>query len=182
MNIFTLDKDQTTLMIIDIQDRLVPAMSVGERVINNTHILLTAAKEFNMPVVTTEQYPKGLGSTVAALKENIDPTYFFDKISFTAYTEEVKEALKKIGRKKIIITGMETHICVFQTVRDLLAADYEVFLVSDAVCSRTQENHTNGLALMEKMGAVITNTETIIFDLLKEAGTPEFKVLSKLIK
>ena len=77
---------------------------------------------------------------------------------------------------------METHICVFQTVRDLLSEGYEVFLASDAICSRTKENSKSGLELMANMGAVVTNTETIIFDLLKEAGTPEFKVLSKLIK
>jgi nicotinamidase-related amidase len=83
---------------------------------------------------------------------------------------------------KVIIAGMETHVCVFQTVRSLLARGYQVFVVGDAVCSRTKENYLNGLALMSLMGAVITNTETVFFDLIKEAGTPLFKELSQLIK
>lgn len=182
MNKFILDKDQALLMVIDIQERLVPAMNVADQVINNTNILISAAKEFKMPIITTEQYPRGLGNTVPELKVHIDPNYVFAKTSFTAYTEEVKQAMEKLDRKKIIITGMETHICVFQTIRDLLTEGYEVFISSDGVCSRTNENHKNGLSLIENMGAVITNTETIIFDLLKRAGSPEFKTLSKLIK
>ncbi|MFZ5626520.1 MAG: isochorismatase family protein, partial [Bacillota bacterium] len=88
----------------------------------------------------------------------------------------------KIGRPKIIVTGMEAHVCVFQTVRDLLKIGYNVFVVSDAVCSRSKENYLNALSLMQQMGAVITNTESVFFDLMKEAGTPEFKELSRLIK
>lgn len=182
MKKFTLDNQNTVLMVIDIQERLVPAMKVANKVIENTNILIAAAKEFNMPIITTEQYPRGLGNTVPELKDHIDSNYLFEKISFTAYTEDVKLALEKFGRKKIIITGMETHICVFQTIRALLAEGYDVFIASDAVCSRTKENYLNGLELIRDMGAVVSNTETIVFDLLKEAGTPEFKVLSKLIK
>lgn len=182
MNKFTLDKQEAVLMVIDIQDRLIPAMKVADQVIENTNILVCAAKEFNMPIITTEQYPKGLGNTVPQLKDLINSNYLFEKNSFTAYTDEVKLALEQLGRKKIIITGMETHICVFQTIRDLLAHGYDVFIASDAVCSRTKENFLNGLDLIKDMGAVVTNTETILFDLLKKAGTPEFKVLSKLIK
>ncbi|HHX59514.1 MAG TPA: hydrolase [Epulopiscium sp.] len=182
MHKFILDKDQAILMVIDIQERLVPAMSAADQVINNTNILISTAKEFNMPIITTEQYPRGLGRTVPQLKDNIDPNYLFEKTSFTAYTEEVKHTLEKLNRKKIIISGMETHICVFQTIRDLLTAGYDVFVASDGVCSRTKENYNNGLRLIGNIGAVITNTETIVFDLLKAAGTPEFKVLSKLIK
>jgi len=169
-------------MVIDIQERLVPAMNVADKVINNTNTLITSAKEFDMPVITTEQYPKGLGPTVADLRDNIDPNYVFHKNSFTAYTDEVKEALTKLGASKIIITGMETHICVFQTIRDLISDGYQVFIAEDAVCSRSKENYKNGLRLAENMGALVTNTETILFDLLKKAATPEFKKLSPLIK
>ncbi|NLP45744.1 MAG: hydrolase [Epulopiscium sp.] len=182
MEKFTLDKNQTTLMVIDIQDRLVPAMNMAKKVVHNTHILLSAAKEFNIPIITTEQYPKGLGNTVPELQNDIDHSYLFEKVCFNAYTDEVKVALEQLNRKKIIITGMETHICIFQTVRDLLINEYEVFVVSDAICSRTKENYKNGLDLMQQMGAIITNTETVLFDLLKKAGTPSFKTLSKLIK
>lgn len=182
MKKFTLDKQETILMVIDIQERLVPVMKVADKVVKNTNILISAAKEFNIPIITTEQYPRGLGNTVPQLKDHIDSNYLFEKTSFTAYTEDVKLALEKLGRKKVIITGMETHVCVFQTSRDLLAEGYDVFIVSDAVCSRTKENFLNSLNLIKDMGAVISNTETIVFDLLKEAGSPEFKVISKLIK
>lgn len=182
MNKFTLDKDQAVLMVIDIQERLVPAMKVADQVINNTNVLISAAKAFDIPIVTTEQYPKGLGSTIPEIKDQVNPMYLFEKTSFTAYITEVKMLLEILGRKKIIITGMETHVCVFQTIRDLLGNDYQVFIAADAVCSRTKENHLSGLGLIKDMGAVLTNTESIIFDLLKTAQAPQFKTLSKLIK
>lgn len=182
MNKFTLDKQDTILMVIDIQERLVPAMSLADQVIKNTTILISAAKEFNMPIITTEQYPRGLGPTLGELKDLIGPNYLFEKTSFTAYTEEVKLALEKLNRKKVIITGTETHVCVLQTIRDLLASGYDVFIASDAVCSRSQANFLNALDLIKSMGAVVTNTESIVFDLLKDAASPEFKTLSKLIK
>ncbi len=90
--------------------------------------------------------------------------------------------MKELNRKTILITGSETHVCVFQTTRDLQEAGYQVHLVKDAVCSRFDENYENGLQLMHDMGAVITNTETAVFDLLQKAGTPEFKVISPLVK
>ncbi|MHB8125507.1 MAG: isochorismatase family protein [Desulfitobacteriaceae bacterium] len=107
-----------------------------------------------------------------------------EKIAFSACCElELTEHLKKLSRRKIIVTGMETHVCVLQTVRSLLEVGYEVFLVGDAVSSRTKHNYRNALALMHDMGAIITNTETVFFDLMKKSGTPEFKELSsKYIK
>lgn len=179
---FTLDREDTLLMVIDIQERLVPVMKYKDQVINNTNILIKVAKEMGFPVIVTEQYPKGLGRTVAEVIELVDEGDIYSKNSFTAYTNEVKDALESLGRKKILITGMESHVCVFQTVRDLLSEGYQVFLVRDGVSSRTKENYLNALDLMQSMGAVITNTETAIFDLLKVSGTPEFKTLSKLIK
>lgn len=169
-------------MIIDIQDRLAAPMKDKDEVINNTNVLIQAAKEMDMPIIVTEQYPKGLGPTVDELTENLDDVNRFAKIDFSAYVDDIKEAIKQTGRKRVIITGMETHICVFQTTRDLLADGYEVIVARDAVTSRKEENFLNGLDLMKDMGAVISNTESIVFDLLKKAGTPEFKVLSKLIK
>lgn len=182
MDKFTINNEEVVLLIIDIQDKLVKPMKYGDQVIENTNILISAAEEFNMPIIYTEQYPKGLGNTVTELEERLKNAKRFEKTLFTAYIEEVKETLKEIGRKKIIISGMETHICVYQTARDLINDGYDVFVVKDSVSSRTKDNYLNGLSMMESMGAVVTNTETVIFDLLKKAGTPEFKVLSKLIK
>jgi len=182
LNKFILDREDTVLMIIDIQDKLVPVMKYRDQVINNNKILVSAAKEMGFPHLVTEQYPKGLGKTVPEILDLIDEEIVFEKNSFTAYIDEVKDTLKSLGKKKVLITGMETHICVFQTVRDLINDGYQVFLVKDAVASRTKSNYLNGLDLMQSLGTVITNTETVVFDLLKVSGTPEFKLMSKLIK
>lgn len=183
MKKYTLDREDTILFIIDIQERLVPVMKYKDEVINNTLTLLEISKIMDMPVIITEQYPRGLGSTLPEIKENMGPeAEVFEKISFSGFTEEVKLALEKTGRKKIIITGMETHVCIYQTVRDLLDKGYEVFIAQDGVASRTKNNFLSGLELMKSMGGIITNTETIAFDLLKKAGSPEFKLISKLIK
>lgn len=182
MDKFTLLKEDAVLMVIDIQERLVAAMDQGEKVIDNTDILITVSKDMEIPILATEQYPKGLGCTVEKLNCNLEKDLVYEKISFTGCTDQLVSGLKGLGRKKVIVTGMETHVCVFQTVRDLLADGYQVFVVGDAVCSRTKHNYKNALDLMAAMGAVITNTETVCFDLLKEAGTPLFKKVSKLIK
>lgn len=182
MDKFILNREETTIMIIDIQERLVPAMNRKDEVVSNAKIIIQCAKEMDIPVVYTEQYPRGLGHTIEELSQLIEEGQRFEKVSFSAFTDEVQEALKKANRKKIIIIGMETHVCVYQTVRDLLLNGYEVFVVNDGVASRTEENYLNGLDIMQKMGAVITNTEMLVFDLLKRAGTDEFKTMSKLIK
>jgi len=182
MDKFTLTQEETVLMVIDIQERLVPAMPTGKDMIARTNTLIAAAGKLNIPIIATEQYPRGLGKTVSEVSGNFQSTTVFEKVTFSCCTDDVTTALKRLNKKKILITGTETHVCVFQTVRDLLAQGYQVFVVKDAVCSRTEENYLNGLALMAAMGAVITNTETAIFDLLKKAGTPLFKEVSPLIK
>ncbi|MDR3588022.1 MAG: hydrolase [Desulfosporosinus sp.] len=182
MNKYDLIEAEVVLLVIDIQDRLVPSMKYGEQVIRNTNTLISVAKKLGVPIIVTEQYPKGLGKTVSDISNNLEGALTFEKTSFSGCTSEVTLALQGLGRKKILITGMETHVCVFQTVRDLLANGYQVFVVGDAVCSRTKENYLNGLSLLSAMGAVVTNTETVFFDLMKQAGTPLFRELSKLIK
>jgi len=182
LNKYVLTQEEAILLIIDIQDRLVPAMKYKEQVIRNTNTIISFAKNLGIPIIVTEQYPKGLGKTISDLSDNLKESLTYEKITFSGCTSEVTVALKELGRKKIIITGMETHVCVFQTVRDLIAYGYQVFVVGDAVCSRTKENYLNGLSLMSAMGAVVTNTETVFFDLMKEADTPLFRKLSKLIK
>lgn len=182
MDKYYLNKEDAVLIIIDIQERLVPAMSGGERSVKNTNVLIAAAESMGIPVIVTEQYPKGLGCTVPQIEENLGKAVKFEKTAFSGCIDGVRDHLNKTNRKKVIITGMETHVCVFQSVRDLLKQGYYVFVAADAVCSRTEENYSNALSLMREMGAVISNTETILFDLLKEAGTPQFKALSKLIK
>lgn len=182
MKNYTLNKEEAVLLIIDIQERLTPAMEYGPKVVNNTSVLVSIAKALNIPIIVTEQYPKGLGKTVEEINDKLDGASIYTKMKFSSCTDEVNNALTNLNKKQIIITGMETHVCVYQTVRDLLTMGYDVFVARDAVCSRAKENYKNGLSLMSEMGAVVTNTETIFFDFMKEAGTPLFKDLSKLIK
>lgn len=180
---YELHREDAVLLVIDIQEKLVPAMDGGQAVIERTAVLLQSADALELPVLVTEQYPRGLGATVKSLQALLPAqAQVFEKVSFDACTTQVLEALKKSGRSKVIIAGMETHVCVFQTVRRLLSEGYDVFLAQDAVCSRRSENRSNALLLIREMGAVVSNSETIVFDLLKVAGTPLFKQVSAFIK
>ncbi|HHV15324.1 MAG TPA: hydrolase [Gelria sp.] len=180
---YKLKREDTVLVVIDLQERLMNAMKDREKVYKNTNLLLSTAKEFNIPVILSEQYPRGLGPTVAVIKENLPADYIYlEKLSFSLCGAGLFEMLAEIGKNTIIVCGSETHVCVFQTVRDLVEAGYNVHLVRDAVCSRFDENYENSLNLMSELGAVVSNTETVVFDLLEVAGTKEFKAISPLIK
>lgn len=186
------------LLVIDIQERLVPAMppESAERVIKNTSILINAAATFALPIVVSQQYPKGLGPTVAPVADALadaeqrgSAVHRFDKVEFSAAQwsgfhdlppAQLTGAL--MAREQWIVTGMEAHVCVYQTVRDLVGPACAVHVVSDAVSSRTKANWRIGLDLMRETGARITSTEVVVFDLLKKAGTEQFKALSKTIK
>lgn len=183
MDKYTLGVEDSALVVIDIQERLVAAMKYGPQVVDNNKILLSAAGEFDIPVLATEHYPRGLGKTASQLLENMGDNKVYEKIIFSALGKgEIASALRGLGRKKLIVTGIEAHVCVLQSVRDMISQGFYVHVVQDGVCSRTKENYKNALWQMSQMGAVITNTETVVFDLLKQAGTPEFKKLSRLIK
>lgn len=180
---YKLNRNDAVLIVIDLQERLMNAMKDREKVYKNTNLLLSTAKEFNIPVILSEQYPRGLGETVAVIKENLPADYIYvDKQSFSLCGAGLFEKLVNIGKNTVIVCGSETHVCVFQTVRDLVEAGYNVHLVRDAVCSRFDENYENSLSLMSELGAVVTNSETVVFDLLVTAGTKEFKAISPLIK
>ncbi|MEN6390660.1 MAG: hydrolase [Syntrophomonas sp.] len=183
MNRYRLEKEDTVLMIIDLQEKLMAAMSEKAKIYKNNGILIDAARMFDIPVILTEQYPRGLGSTVDEIKSKLPADcHRLEKTRFSALTPEVADLLKKIGRKTVLITGSETHVCVFQTTRDLAEQGYNVHVVMDAVCSRFKENFQNGLSLMQEAGAVVTNTETVLFDLLIDASSPEFRGISALVK
>jgi nicotinamidase-related amidase len=168
------------------QERLGAAMQAPsfERVAKNTGVLIESAKALGLPVLVTEQYPKGLGPTLPALRDALPPEAA--PVAKTAFScvavDDIMQRLDASGRKQVIVAGMETHVCVFQTVRDLAAHGFQAFVVRDAVLSRTPENHEVGLQLMRETGATISSTEVVVFDLLGQAGTPEFKKLSPLIK
>lgn len=182
-NKYRLNPDDCVLIVIDIQERLMQAMEYRDKIYKNHEILLTLCKVFGIPVIQSEQYPRGLGSTVQEIKSRMpEEIHSITKTDFSACTVDLHNILEKLGRKTVLITGTETHVCVFQTTRDLLEQGYNVHVLRDAVCSRFKENYLSGLELMKDMGAVINNTETVAFDMLKCAGTPEFKTVSSVIK
>ncbi len=185
MEKFLLDKENTAMVIVDIQERLAVAMKedVRRNVINNCLHLIELSKMFNIPVVITEQYPKGLGQTVAEIKDVLTEYKPIEKIAFNCcYEQNFMDEIRKLNKNTLILTGMETHICVLQTCIGLLKEGFFVHLVRDAVCSRAKENWKTGIEFMRDAGAVITCTETALFQLLKVAGTEEFKAISKRIK
>lgn len=183
MNRFILDKNNAVLVIVDIQEKLAVVMKQKDKVVNNCLHLIEAAKLLNIPIVVTEQYPKGLGHTVNEIREALPSYAPLEKVTFDCCRGEgFLERTASLKRKQIILAGMETHVCVLQTCLSLLKEKYDVHLVSDAVCSRNKDDYLTAKELMRDAGAVITCTETVLFQLLEKAGTPEFKEISKRIK
>jgi nicotinamidase-related amidase len=171
--------------VIDVQELLMKKMEpeIGKNVIQNIRILLAFAKEMTIPILITEQYPKGLGKTVPEIKKELGPLPSIEKVSFSCCrVKAFNDKLNQSARNQAILTGIETHVCVLQTANDLIQKGYEVHVVADAICSRRKLDWEIGLRWIEKKGAMISTTEIIAFQLLKEAGTEEFRGLSKLLK
>ncbi len=175
---------RSSLLLIDIQDRLLPAMDNGARVVAKTEILLKAARELGLPVAVSEQYPKGLGHTVPELATN-DATVF-EKLSFSCWRDEaIKNHFIKLhdgGRPQVIVAGIEAHVCVLQTCIDLAQAGFAVYAVADAMSSRKPESAALAFERMRAVGVQVVNTEMVVFELLEKAGTAVFKGLSGLIR
>jgi nicotinamidase-related amidase len=181
-----IDAIRSSLLIVDVQERLLPAMADGVHVVSRCSILLKAAKVLDVPVAVSEQYPKGLGHTVEALKADIGNAPVFEKLTFSCWRDITMRAafikLHDIGRPQIIVAGTEAHVCVAQTALDLAQAGFGVFVVADAVSSRAESSKTLALTRMAQSGIDVINTEMAVFELLGKAGTPAFKELSALIK
>ncbi|WP_298268051.1 hydrolase [Geobacter sp.] len=184
METFFLDRNQAVLVVIDVQEKLCLAMDqeVLAQLTRNTGILLEAARELGIPVIATEQYVKGLGCTVPELREKLEGNAY-EKMAFSCCGDQAfLNRLAELGRKQVIVTGMETHVCVLQTVLELRERGYHVHLVKDAVMSRKKGNWKVGINAAAAAGAVVTSTEAALFQLLRVAGTEEFKKLSKLVR
>lgn len=176
------NKDNTLLLVIDLQEKLMPAIYESDKIIKNSACLLKVFEMYGIKKIATEQYPKGLGQSVDEIKENLDDENIFSKTSFDAITDEVSSYLKENKITNVIITGAETHICVYQTVRRLLFEGYKVFVVEDAVSSFNKEQKDLGLKSMSDMGASLVNTEMLMFDLASDAKDENFKEISKMVK
>lgn len=183
MNSFgIIDKNSTAFIQIDIQEKFKPAIYKFNEVISNAKILVESSQALNVPLVVTEQYPKGLGKTVEeiTLPEN---TPIIEKLHFSCFgNQEFSKIVKELKLKSIIIFGVEAHVCLLKTALDALKQNLEVYLVADAVSSRTPENKALAIERMRQSGVFIVSTEMILFQMLDYSGTDDFKVVSKLIK
>lgn len=178
-----LDRKECLLLIIDVQEKLVNMLDKNV-VVNRTATLAKAATILEIPTIATEQYSKGLGSTVAPIKSNFAPnTPIIEKSAFSVLKEKgFLELLKSYNKKQIVICGIETHVCVHQTAADLLEEGYEVFVVKDACASRNKYEFKQGIELMQENGAKISCLEIIIFEWLRSSKNPHFKEVQALIK
>ncbi len=173
-------KEDCLLLIIDIQEKLIPVIFQQELVIKNTNILLKGIEILNVPIIVTEQYPKGLGNTCSEILLSENQT-IDEKMTFSCVlTDSIFEKIKT--KKQIILCGVEAHICVLKTAFDLAEKNFEVHVVADAVSSRTMDNKLYALQRLRQANIYIDTAEMVLFQLLDLAGTEEFKAISKLIK
>ncbi len=174
---------ESVLLVIDVQGKLAQIVHDPDKVVRNIAKLIRAAHVLEVPVLYTEQYPKGLGHTVEPLERLLADEEAVEKIAFSCCGEEqFMERLRTLKRNEVLVTGIETHVCVYQTSNELLEYGYNVHLVADAVSSRTVENRELGIRAIEKAGALLKSTEMTIFELLRVAEGEKFKAISKIIK
>jgi nicotinamidase-related amidase len=182
--------ETAVLVVIDIQERLAAAMAHRDRVIAATSLLVRTSAIVGMPVVVTRQYPKGLGdhaceidAVLSEARQAHDAVVQVDKVTFDCFAEpDFVTAVEAVGRRQLLIAGMETHICVCQTALAALRSGYDVHVAADACCSRADSNHAYALARLATAHAVVTTSESAAYELVGEAGTPEFKRLLAAVK
>lgn len=181
-----LNADNSLLVIVDMQSRLSAVMPEKDAALmaGNAIRLLIAAKTLGVPVLMTEQYPKGLGPTAAEIIEHLpNEGRIFDKTGFSCCSVEgFNQALAASGRKQVILAGQEAHICVLQTALQLLHLGYQAYVVEDALCSRQAEHKFYALRRMEQQGVTVTGHESVLFEWLKDAKHADFKAISSLLR
>lgn len=172
--------DHSVLLLIDIQGKLAPAIHQGSELIRVNERLVQVANELQVPVVYTEQYPKGLGVTVPQLAVHLENATVYEKIHFSAAKEPAfRDLMASMNRTQVVVTGTETHVCVLQTVLDLIELNYQVFVVANAVGSRAEANKNLALKRMAAAGAHVVSEEMVMFEWLERAGTDTFRSISK---
>lgn len=174
-----LDRDRAALVVVDMQEAFRPAVRSFEETAGAVATLIQGARVLGIPVVVTEQYPKGLGRTVAEVAEHLDGIEPVEKVCFSACRAD---GFDLEGRDQAILCGIETHVCVSQTAHDLLDGDVEVHVATDAVTSRRPDDRQVGIHKMETAGAVLTSVETALFELVGAAGSDDFKQVQRLVK
>ena len=178
-----LQAHNTALVLIDIQGKLATLMHQREELYRQLQILVQGAQALELPIFWMEQYPQGLGPTIPELSRLLADQEPLAKRCFSAWGQgQFQQQLRASRRRQVLVAGIETHICVYQTARDLLAQGYRVEVVVDAVSSRSAANKELGLDKMQRLGAAPTSVETALFELLGQAGTPAFKAIARLVK
>ena len=175
--------EDSVLLVIDMQERLVPAVRAPARTLRNAGLLLRAADTCGVPAILTEQYPKGLGPTVPEIRSAAGDSPVFEKLHFSCMKEEAfATTFAALERRQAVLAGMEAHVCVLQTAAGLIEAGHEVFVVSDATASRTSESEAASITRLNASGATSVTTEMVVFEWLGRAGTPAFEALLPLLK
>jgi nicotinamidase-related amidase len=176
-----LERAKSLLLLVDMQERLVPAMADAADLTAHCGILLSAANALGVPVLASEQYPKGLGATIPDLAA-LAPRRL-EKLEFSAYANSaIKDELSRADRPQIVLAGIEAHVCVLQTGLELIAAGFQVFVAADAVASRRPESREVALHRIARAGATLITAEMALFEWLRSASAPEFRTISKLIR
>lgn len=175
-------REDVLLLVVDVQQRLMPVINEAECVEKNCILLARAARQLGIPLLITEQNPRHLGKTSQALRESTGDAPVLEKMSFSACTDKVLRAIESSNRQTILICGVESHVCVLQTALDLREKSYSVFAARDAISSRTLANAEIGWQRMMGAGVLPTSTESAIFELLGQAGTPDFRAMLPHLK
>ncbi|MHC4843683.1 MAG: hydrolase [Planctomycetota bacterium] len=171
------------LVVVDLQGKLAQLMHEKDRLFENIQILVKGSKVLNVPILWTQQVPKALGQTIKQIAELLSGLEPINKAAFSCCGEEkFLDALEKLNRKQILLCGIETHICIYQTALELLQRDYYVEIVTDAVSSRTLQNKKVALQKMQSLSVGLTTTEMALFELARTAEHPQFKQIAKLVK
>ncbi len=174
--------DAAALLVVDVQDRLLPVIHEADACVDVIGRMMDAAAILGIPLVVTEQYPRGLGHTCDVLRGRFGGVTPFEKTRFSACVEPVVNRLRELGRPQVIVTGIEAHVCVQQTVLDLLRLGFTPYLCADAVSSRRVHDRDLAVARMRQAGAIISAFESIVYELMGEAGTDTFKQILRLVK
>jgi nicotinamidase-related amidase len=185
MSLPLLSRSAAVLLVVDMQERMLAAIPEVQRasIVRHIAILMETARTLGIPILRTEQYPKGLGPTIPEIAALAGPDPAIEKLSFSCgRSPDFQRALDATGRRSVLLCGVETHVCILQTCIDLAGGGYAVSIPADAVASRRMLDWETALRLLDRAGAIVGTTETFVFQLLERAGTDEFRTISKLLK
>ena len=183
MDVHRIDPSRTCAALVDVQQRLYPHMANKEHLEGKLKTLHSGLKALGIPIVVTEQYPKGLGHTIPSIQEQFGDITPLEKMAFScADNQAFRDSLSELERDTVVIAGIEAHVCVLQTSMDLLDAGYRPVVVADATSSRSETDRDFAFRRMERSGVVLTTVESILFELCRYSGTDTFKSISKLVK